>query len=362
MTRRAKGTGSIYKLNKDAKVWWVKYRGSDGRTHCESTRSERKGDAQALLTSRLGDIQRGVPITPKVAKLTFNEAADNVIADFEANGKRSLNVVERRLRKHLRPVFGQRRMVSITGADVVRFVAQRQAAGASNGEINRELQILKRAYRLAIEQGLLTSRPTIKLLHEDNIRTGFFEPEQLEAVLRHLPAYIVPVIRFASITGWRVPSEVLPLEWRLVDFAAGEVRLDPGTTKNNQGRVFPFTAALRQLLEEQRAEYERLRAEGRMVPWVFSRDGERIYRFERPWRRACRLAGCPGRIVHDLRRSAVRTLVRAGIPERVCMKLTGHLTPSVFQRYNITSDGDLRDAARKLDAGASQAADRLRIG
>jgi integrase len=106
---------------------------------------------------------------------------------------------------------------------------------------------------------------------------------------------------------------------------------------------------LRTLLEERWQEHELLRAAGRLVPWVFHRDGERIVSFHRAWRTACRAAGVPGRIPHDLRRTAVRNLVRAGVPETVAMKLTGHKTRSVFERYNIVSEGDLREAARKLD-------------
>jgi integrase len=191
-------------------------------------------------------------------------------------------------------------------------------------------------------------------------RAGFFEVEQLSAVLAHLPAEIQPVIEFAGITGWRIHDEVLPLEWRQVDFPAGEVRLEPGTTKNRDGRVFPFTRELRRVLETQHAEHLKLKKAGTIEPWVFWRmvaDGRGgpkkprpIIAFGKAWKNACRAAGYPGRIPHDLRRTAVRNLVRAGIPERVAMQMTGHKTRSVFERYNIVSEGDLKDAARKLDA------------
>jgi integrase len=124
-----------------------------------------------------------------------------------------------------------------------------------------------------------------------------------------------------------------------VDFAGGEIRLDAATTKN---------------------EHERLKKAGHICPFVFFREvaegrgGEikphRIISFTKARKSACRKAGCPGRIPHDLRRTAIRNLVRAGVPERVAMRMTGHKTASMFQRYNIVSDGDLREAARKLDA------------
>ncbi|HMF62025.1 MAG TPA: tyrosine-type recombinase/integrase [Vicinamibacterales bacterium] len=96
-------------------------------------------------------------------------------------------------------------------------------------------------------------------------------------------------------------------------------------------------------------------AEDVICPWVFNRTnkkvkGKRITTFIKAFRAACTKAGCPGRIPHDLRRTAVRNLVRAGIPERVAMQMTGHKTRSVFERYNIVSECDLVDAARKLNA------------
>lgn len=182
--------------------------------------------------------------------------------------------------------------------------------------------------------------------------------EMLYGVLAQLPAALQPVIQFAYITGWRIPSEVLPLEWRQVDFAAGEVRLDPEATKNRSGRVFPLTDDLRALLLALHGEHQRRKQHGQIVPWVFVRlvakgrrgpkSPKRILTLTKAWNAACRAAGCPGRIPHDLRRTAVRNMIRRGVPERVAMQLAGHKTRSVFDRYNVVSAGDLRTAAQQL--------------
>jgi integrase len=382
--RRPRGSGSIYRKGR---VFWISYQGPDGLRHAESSESTRKGDAERLLQRRVGARENNLPVIPRAERLTFNDAAKAVIEDFKANNKRSLAVVERRIQKHLTPYFGGYRLAGITAAHVTAYIAHRQEQGivrekavpvgdgtdqterktvrvadVSNAEINRELQILKRTFSLAIKSGRIAMRPHIPLLREDNVRAGFFEPEQLADVLSHLPTAIRPIIRFAAITGWRIKSEVLPLEWRQVDFKAGEVRLDAGTTKNGEGRVFPMTRDLRVLLESLHTEHEKRKKAGQIVPWVFvrmvakGRGGDKspkqITAFSKAWKGACCAVGCPGRIPHDLRRTAVRNLVRASIPERVAMQMTGHKTRSVFERYNIVSDGDLRDAARKLDSFA----------
>ena len=116
-------------------------------------------------------------------------------------------------------------MAGITSVDIERYKAARRVENASPATINRELTILKRMFSLAVKAGVLYHKPYIELLRENNVRTGFFEDEQIAAVLRHLPVAIKPVVDFAWRTGWRIASEVLPLEWHNVDFAAGEVRL-----------------------------------------------------------------------------------------------------------------------------------------
>jgi len=92
------------------------------------------------------------------------------------------------------------------------------------------------------------------------------------------------------------------------------------------------------------------RAQARIIPLVFHRSGRRIDSFRRSWKKACEKAGLPGPLFHDLRRSAVRNLERAGVPRSVAMKLTGHKTESIYRRYAIVAESDLRDAGAKLSA------------
>jgi integrase len=403
-SRRTRGTGGIYQKHRagcpkptDERgrskckcPWWISYAHA-GRSVREPG-GRTKGAAEFLLGKRTGSRDLGLPVIPRAEQLTFDEAAKDVINDFISNGKRSLVVARRRIEKHLTPFFGGRRLAGITAADIRKYIAQRQAETivirkervvdgktvlaltkpTANATINRELQMLRRVFSLAIQSGRLASRPHVSLLRESPARSGFFERSQVEAVVAHLPEPLRPVIMFAFITGWRLHSEILPLEWRQVDFGAGEVRLLPGQTKNGEGRVFPMTAELRQLLKDQEAANARVKRQGHITPLVFfrmvaeGRGGEQkprgITAFTKAWRKACVAAGCPGRIPHDLRRSAVRNFVRAGLSEHVAMRLSGHLTPSIFRRYDIISESDLRAAAQALDlarpAGESAARQR----
>ncbi len=380
-------------LRKRGRIWWIKY-SRGGVRHEESSGSDKKHVARDLLRQREGAVADGLPVSSKISRFRFEEAAKDLLTYYRINKKhRSLTLAERRIAKHLAPFFGACRMASITSADVNSFIAERQAAtimvhraydltckdgsvvrvperqrpinAVSNAEINRELTLLKRMFTLAVKHGKLLHRPDISLLREDNTRTGFFEPDQIASVLAHLPDALRPVIEFAYITGWRVASEILPLEWRQIDFREGEIRLDPGTTKNREGRVFPMTDDLRALLWAQHAEHLRWQRAGEICPWVFcrliaeSRGGakhpRRILTLTKAWKAACRAAGCPGRIPHDLRRTAVRNMVRRGVPDVVAMALIGHKTRSIFLRYNIVSTGDLRAAAAQL-SGLTRAA------
>jgi integrase len=140
------------------------------------------------------------------------------------------------------PSFQQHSQVRVSkDVMIVGKSDDRQERRYSNGEINRELTTLKRILNLARQNGNLMHVPHVPMLKERNVRTGFFEREQIERTLAHLPAAIRPAVQFAYITGWRIPGEILKLQWRHVDFEARVVRLDPHTTKNDESRTFSFT-------------------------------------------------------------------------------------------------------------------------
>ncbi len=182
-----------------------------------------------------------------------------------------------------------------------------------------------------------------------------------------LPSYLKPIVTFAYHTGWR-SGEVLNLTWDKVDLKQGIVSLNPGETKSEEARTV-------YLNEELKKEMKALNAKRQLAcPYVFHRDGEAIKSFRKAWATACVKAGLcealkdeegkpvvikdskgnertvmvPTKLFHDFRRTGVRNMVRAGVPERVAMMVSGHKTRSVFERYNIVSDQDLKDAARKM--------------
>jgi len=239
----------------------------------------------------------------------------------------------------------------------------------ANATINCEMAILRRAFQLAARAGKVATRPVFQMLHVDNARKGFFEADQHRAVLGCLADYLKPVAQVAYITGWRTKSELLTRQWRHVDLDAGWLRLEPGESKNGEGRMFPLTPELRSIFEAQRERVRSLeRATGQIIPWVFVHDdGTPIKNFRYAWAKACCDAGLgteivkrvgrarrtfyvTDRLVHDFRRTAVRNLERAGVPRSAAMKITGHKTETIYRRYAIVDEGMMRNAADKLAA------------
>ena len=256
--------------------------------------------------------------------------------------------------KHLEPFFGQIRAARVDTKRLNTYIAQRRSEGAANASINRELALLKRGFNLArsATPPRVNWVPNFPPLKEAPPRSGFFEHDHFIVLRSELPDHLKPVITFAYLTGCR-KGEILLLRSDQVDLLNRIVRLNPGETKNDEGRVIPLTGELYQVLAFQKQVRDQLWPQCRLV---FHRYGKRIKDFRGAWEEASKRAGLwneetdkPKYIFHDLRRTGARNLVRAGVPERVVMLIGGWKTRSVFERYNVVTESDLHDAAAKLE-------------
>jgi integrase len=198
-------------------------------------------------------------------------------------------------------------------------------------------------FSLAVENGRLSHSPYIPALEEDNARQGFVDHGAFVSLRANLSEYLRDPITFLYLSGWRL-GEMKALEWRDVELTGKVVHLRPEISKNKDGRLLPLSGELLEIMD--RAQAKR-RPD---CPFVFHRNGERIGDFRKAWSTACKAAGLHPILVHDLRRTAVRNMVRAGIADRVAMTLSRHKTRSIFDRYNIVSESDLVLATERLQA------------
>jgi integrase len=333
-----RGLGRIFKRGS---VYWIAYY-HRGKEYRESSESESESQARKLLKKRLGEMGSGKLIGPVEERVTFEEMTEDLLRDYQVNKRKAVKIIEYPI-KHLRKSFALDKALDLTTDRINAHIARRQQEGAKNATINRELAALKRMFSLAVQAGKLSSKPYIPTLEENNARQGFLDYGSFLVLREHLPENRKDPVTFLYHSGWRV-SEMKALEWRDVDLSGKVVRLRPEISKNKDGRLLPLQGELLEIIE--RAKQARQLS----CPHVFHGNGQPIGDFRKVWKRACKQAGLGKIIVHDLRRSAVRNMVRAGIPERVAMSLSGHKTRSVFDRYNIVSEADLARATERLQA------------
>jgi integrase len=337
-------------------TWLLRvFLGRDGQTgkrqyYNETFYGGRKEAGETLLDA-LRDRKQG-KITIGAAKLTVSALLDDLLRDYRVNGQ-SIDWAEIVANTHLRPFLGEVRISKFSTSHVQNYIDSRRAKGRKNATINRELSLLRRAFAIGAEHDppKVKSIPKIRLLEENNVRKGFFEHEEYTALLKTLPPELRPVLTFAYYTGCR-KGEILGLQWSQVDLLEQVVRLEAGTTKNDEPRMIPLAPELYEVLKMQKAIRDQ---EYPACPWVFFRYGKEILDFRGAWEEACQAAKLwnelskkPTKLFHDLRRTGVRNLVRAGVPESVAMRISGHKTRSVFERYNIVTEADLKSAAQRL--------------
>ncbi len=376
--------GAIYRpkykaadgIIKESGVWWVRFR-QHGKTVRQSTETTDERKARTFLTRQEGKVANHIPVNPHGDRLTLTEGAALIRQDYMMNGRRSEKSVGHALAHLLAGLGDSMRLSRLDTARVEAYKSARLATGAAPATINRELAALSRMASLARHQHGLTVPFVVERLEERNVRTGFFEEDAFRAVCQRLRPELAALATVAKLTGWR-RGELVSRHWRHVDFTAGWLRLEPEETKNRDGRMFPLIPELRVVLEAQRARVEAIQKKtGRVIPWIFCRDdGAPVGDFKKAWAMACIKAGffrvvgtdakgrpvkVPTMLFHDFRRTSARNLIRAGIPETVAMKLTGHRTRSVFQRYAIVEEGMLQEAGARLATAAGAQADRGKV-
>ena len=347
--------GSIYRRKwkdkdgniREGEILWIKYY-RNGKPIRESTGSTKDADAKRLLKKREGEISQGKLPGIYFDRVKFDELAEDFLSDYKINGK---GVVRAELSiRHLKPEFEGMRVTAITTPKIKSYIERRLAEGAANATINRELAALKRMLNIGAQQTppKVDKVPYTPMLKENNVRKGFFEHGDFLALRDALPDHLKAFITFGYKVGWRI-SEISTLAWAQVDVKQGIVRLEAGDTKNDEARTVCLDDELREIIGQQRKLRKKL---GTALPYVFlNHDGtDRVKRFGKAWRTACKKAKIGVRLFHDFRRTAVRNMVRAGVPERVAMMISGHKTRAVFDRYNIVSDADLKLAAHKQEA------------
>jgi len=342
--------GSVFQRGR---IWWVKYY-REGKPYRESSGSNRKRDARTLLKKREGTIAEGTFSGLKPEKTTFDQLARDLLNDYTNNDRKALPMVRYYISR-LREYFGgSTRACHITTDHVRSYIAKRKGEKSkvgkppSNATINRELSALKRMLRLGLEAQKVISVPHISMLAENNVRRGFFTHHNYVRLKKVLPYYLKPIITLAYYSGIRT-SELLSIAWDQVDFYHRVIRLNPGETKNDESRVLPMSEELYDELKAQRKLRDKKFPSCRKVFFNHS-TGKPIKDFRGAWSSACKRIGLSNALFHDFRRTGVRNLTRAGVPEKIAMHISGHKTRSVFDRYNIVDEEDVSAAGRAVEA------------
>ena len=353
--------GMIYKRGN---TFWIKYY-RNGKPYRETTKSHKEADAKRLLQKREGEIANGKLPGVYFDRMKFDELADDFLTDYRINQRKSIERAEYSV-GHLKKHFEEYSVSRIDSPRISAYIESRLDDGAMPATINRELSALKRALNLGARQTppKVDRVPYIPMLKENNVKKGFFEHGNFIKLRDAIPEYLKGFVTFAYKTGWRL-SEIAGLQWSQVDLDIGIVRLEPGETKNDDARTVYLDAELKEMIAQQWENQKGLKT---LTPYVFPRnDGKgKIADIRKAWNTACRGFGLgygyrtdkkyvkkwedrlqPGPTIHDFRRTAVRNMNRAGVPERVAMMISGHKSRSVFDRYNIVNDEDLKQAAQR---------------
>lgn len=325
-------------------VYWFTFVFNGRRIQRSTKQGSRKAaiDIESAFRTQLGRGEVGLDETKK--DVTIGELLDALETDFKLRAK--WDVRNQSNFKRARAVFPATMLAEgLTTADVDAYIAKKQREGLAPATINRMLQLVGQAYKKGLKRKDVKHLPEIRHLSEKgNERKGFFEAEEFSRLLEHLPEDLRDFCRFAYITGWR-KSEIASLTWS--DIEGDVVRLRGENSKNGEARSVVLAGELAEVIK--RRKQLRL-SSGVLTGCVFHRDGNAIAEFRKSWASACKKAGLSERLFHDFRRTAVRNMVRSGVPQSIAMKISGHKTASMFRRYDISNEDDLREALLRVES------------
>ena len=352
--------GRVYERPTGGGNWWIAYyngRGDESREPAAKVVGKPRGtateaDAHRALKRRYQEILGGRFVGPQAERVTIQQLLDayrdhcllrGCKVVHQARLKDGSTVYRGRLVScltHVAEAFGDEPAINVTAARIDRWVADMLAANIPPGSAKVYVAYLRAALLLAKRQGRLAAVPYFPTIEVRDARQGFVDRDELARIVAALPDPINDVAQLAYMIGWR-KREVLDLQWAMLDRVGGVLRLPD--SKNGEGRVVPVAGAVATLIEKR----WRLRA---LTPWVFHAAGQQVRWINQQWNRACREAKVPGRLFHDLRRSAIRNMEAAGVPRSAAMRISGHKTEAMYRRYAVTSTDDLRQALERVEA------------
>jgi integrase len=356
-----KGDGYLYQRGK---IWWIGYN-CDGKNLQESAKTTDKEVAQKLLRARVGNAAQGiVPLGMKADRVTLRDMIDALEADYSEKGNRSTRMIAR-VEQHLVAFFGEKTRASqITKPRIQKYVEQRRTQLVKRkgvmqppavATINGELRLLKRAFNVMVEAKRLgvDDVPAIKIdASKENVRKGFVNIDGFAKLVEALPEDLKDPVAFLYHSGCRV-GEMRTLEWQDIDLDERTITIRAENSKNGEARTLELSEEGDELLAIIKRQV--VRRTDRAL--VFLRNGKKkddgtreapsqpIGDIRKAWRNALTMAELDENLVrHDFRRSAARNFDRAGIAPRIAMRLTGHKTMSMYDRYRIVAKSELRDA------------------
>jgi len=330
--------------------WTIDYRDENGRRVQKALpHVQRKEEAAFILQKKVAEVlDRKFGGEPRKKKIGFSDFAKVYLEDYMMTVRRNFRPDVYRLQK-LCDYFKNVDLRAISPMMIERFRKSKLHEGRTKSTCNRYLQLMKRMFNLAIEEGYTEENPVrkVKLFSEkDNLKERILTEAEEEKLLEVCSETLRPIILVALNTGMR-RAEILNLKWNHIDFEAMKIRVEK--TKSGKVRFIPINSILFYVLQ-------RLRAEKGQSPFVFlnPKTGKPYLDMKTGFKGTCRRAGISNLRFHDLRHTFASRLVERGVDIETVKELLGHHSITVTQRYTHSSDERKRAAVEQLSRKIEQ--------